>query len=322
MKTVKIKYVDFWPDFKPEEDMIYEILAESQDYDVKLSDEPDYLIYSCFGYEHLNYECIRIFFTGEEVCPDFNVCDYAAGFEYMSFEDRYFRLPLMYIPRYRNDYYAMLNRPEELDPQRGFCSFVYSNPEADPFRTEFFLELSKYKKIASGGKVFNNTGSPVKDKRLFESDYKFSIAFENVRHRGYTTEKLMQAFAAGGVPLYWGDPYVVKMFNPKSFINISDFKNVEEAIEYIKKIDNDNEAYMAMLSEPAIREEYCLDLIKERFRAFIGNIFDQDPESAKRTTREMFNRKYVDLMRKREKLCSLSAPVRKAAGIMRSLIKK
>ena len=158
MRTIKIKYVDFWPSFKLEEDLLFQILMESPEYKVVVCDDPDYIVYSNFGYEHLRYNGIRIFFTGEEVCPDFNVCDYGIGFEYMTFADRYFRLPLMYEPRYYGDYVNMMNRSKGLDPNRGFCSFVYSNPEADSCRTEFFNRLSQYKQVSSGGMVLNNVG--------------------------------------------------------------------------------------------------------------------------------------------------------------------
>ena len=147
MKTIKIKYVDFWPNFKLEEDLLYQILMESPEYDIQICDDPDYIVYSMFGHEHLKYNCIRIFFTGEDLCPDFNVCDYGIGFEYLTFGDRYFRLPLMYEPRYYNDYINMMSRPTELDPKRDFCSFVYSNPKADSCRKEFFTKLSKYKHV-------------------------------------------------------------------------------------------------------------------------------------------------------------------------------
>ena len=62
-----------------------------------LSNNPDYLFYSGFGYEHLKYNCIRIFFTGECITPDFNECDYAIGFDRLDFGDRYLRFPLFYL---------------------------------------------------------------------------------------------------------------------------------------------------------------------------------------------------------------------------------
>ena len=50
-KHIRIKFVDFWDDFIPENNLFYQILAER--YDVELSDEPEYLFYSVFGEEYL-----------------------------------------------------------------------------------------------------------------------------------------------------------------------------------------------------------------------------------------------------------------------------
>ncbi len=322
MKTIKIKYVDFWPGFSLDEDLIYDLLKTSGRYRIEFSDNPDYIVYSCFGKEHLNYDCVRIFFTGEELCPDFNICDYGIGFEYLEFADRYFRLPLMYIPRYRKDYEAMISRKYTNQNGREFCSFVYSNPTANPIRTEFFSELSKYKKIASGGKILNNVGGPVGDKRKFESQYKFSIAFENVKHSGYTTEKLMQAFAAGGIPIYWGDPLVNRMFNSKAFINVSDFESITEAIDFIRNVDQNEDLYKQILSEPALNENYLLNTISNQFQEFLFNIFDQDLQDAKRTTREMYNKMYVDGVKNKEKIFQMSAPARKVFRCLKKFGKK
>lgn len=34
------------------------------------------------------YDCIKIFFTGEEQSPDFNIADYAVGYDDIRFGDR------------------------------------------------------------------------------------------------------------------------------------------------------------------------------------------------------------------------------------------
>ena len=49
-------------------------------------------------------------------------------------------------------------------------------------------------------------GGPVASKLDFDRSHKFSIVCENTAHSGYTTEKLVEAFAAGCIPIYWGDP--------------------------------------------------------------------------------------------------------------------
>ena len=45
----------------------------SKHYNLIESDEPDFLIYSCFSGEHLKYpNSVKIFYTGENIIPNFN----------------------------------------------------------------------------------------------------------------------------------------------------------------------------------------------------------------------------------------------------------
>jgi len=77
-------------------------------------------------------------------------------------------------------------------------------------------------------------------KELIEqySSYDFIIAMENKIYDGYVTEKILNAFSSGSVPIYWGDSKFAKMFfNKKSFIDVSDFKNLEDCVEYVSKLE-------------------------------------------------------------------------------------
>ncbi len=60
--------------------------------------EVEYLFFSVFSQNYLDFDCIRIFYTGENIFPDFNLCDYAIGFgfEKLTIGDRYFADPLWY----------------------------------------------------------------------------------------------------------------------------------------------------------------------------------------------------------------------------------
>ena len=49
----------------------------------------------------------------------------------------------------------------------------------------------------------NNIGGAVSDKFAFQQKHKFSIAFENTSYCGYCTEKIVEAFVAGTIPIYW-----------------------------------------------------------------------------------------------------------------------
>ena len=249
MNHAKVAFVDFWSHFDPDNFILIKALREH--HDVVIMQNPadaDYVFFSLFGDEHwfLPDRCVKIFYTGENVCPDFNVCDYAVGFEWLTLGDRYLRLPNNYCTRLYAEGTLLMEKHEiPANPEkREFCSFVVSNADANPIRQQFFEKLSDYKKVDSGGRFMNNVGGPVADKIDFHRQHKFVIAFENSSHSGYTTEKIVDAFAAGSIPIYWGDPDVTRVFNPKAFIEV---RSVEEAIERVKQLDQDDTAYLQML---------------------------------------------------------------------------
>ena len=92
-KKVKINFIGFWSSFDKENNMLINILKDK--YDVEISEDPDYLFVSQLDsmFSYMKYDCIRILYTGEEITPDFNCFDYAIGFDFMDFGDRYLRYP-------------------------------------------------------------------------------------------------------------------------------------------------------------------------------------------------------------------------------------
>ena len=291
MKTIKLKYVDFWPEVNPDNYFFTEVLRKK--FNVIISEEPDYIFYGPFGNENLKYmDCIRIFYTGECVVPDFNFCDYAIGFDRITFPDRYFRLPLFYLYD-SNMLNQMMNKhiiDGNFQNRDKFCGFVVSNVNGK-FRNECFELLSMYKKVDSGGRYMNNIDLPegVADKEAFDREHKFSLCFENQSYPGYLSEKLPQAFAHGCIPIYWGDPTVGETFNEKAFINVNSYSSFQQAMEKIKYIDANNDEYLKMLSEPAIVDEkYYPEIVLGEFEAFLFSIFDQPLNQCRRRTHSNF----------------------------------
>lgn len=279
-KNIKIRFVDFYKGFDDRNNEFVEVLSKK--YKVVFSDDPDYIIYSCFGYEHLKYNCIRIFYTGECTTPNFNECDYAIGFDRMEFGDRYVRIPLYMLFQYKKDYLGLMDRgvftADDLKKKESFCSFVYSNCFAQDKRTEFFERLSQYKKVNSGGRYRNNIGGAVVDKLAFQAKHKFSIAFENTVYDGYATEKLVEAFAARTIPIYYGDPRIAEDFNSGAFINCHDYGSFEEVIARIKEIDCNDVLYLSILNEDPVKKKEK----ESPLQAFLYHIFEQDYETARR----------------------------------------
>ena len=295
---IRIRFVDFWDDFVPEKSLFYQLLSEK--YEIELSETPDYLFCSVFGDEHLHYDCVKIFYTGENQFPDFNLYDYAIGFDRLTLGDRYFRLPIYYLNRYQSDFRLMEQKHSTPASERkGFCSFVYSNDRASEVREMFFDQLSTYKPVSSGGRHRNNIGGPVADKLSFEREHKFSFAFENSSYPGYCTEKLVQAFAAQTIPIYWGDPTVAETFNEGAFINCNSYNSWNEVLAAIKRVDNDQELYCRMLTTPALKHPE-IDNIEAKLcqlSDFLCHIIDQAYADALRYNRVYWGKRYNDRMR-------------------------
>ena len=134
-----------------------------------------------------------------------------------------------------------------------------------------------------GGRCNNNIHRKVKKKIEFLSKYKFSIAMENSKGDGYISEKIVDSFLAGTIPIYYGDFIIDEYINPKTYILIKGEKDVEEKIEYIKKIDNDNQLYFNILKEnPIIDEKFINKIDKKEIGEFLFNIFNQDKNKAYR----------------------------------------
>lgn len=207
----KIAFIGFWDTFNPETNPLTKYIREFTEVEITDVKHADYVFFSVQSEKHwfASDDSIKIFYTGENLTPDFNACDYAIGFDWMEYGDRYMRLPLYYLYK---DICELCERKHLLDPEAitkektGFCSITVSNSRRNPIFQTLFEELSKYKKVDSGGRWNNNIGGAVTDKFAFDASHKFSIVCENSAHPGYTTEKLVQAFAANCIPIYWGDP--------------------------------------------------------------------------------------------------------------------
>lgn len=299
-KVVKVRFLDYWSGFPASRDEYLPLKLLRKHYEVEVCDDADYVFFSVFGESHWTVpdRCVKIFHTGENLAPDFNACDYAIGFEWMEYADRYLRFPLyLFYDR------AMLDKavgkhllPEGWDlgaEKTGFCSFVVSNPD-NPVRNRAFDALSAYRTVDSGGRYRNNVGGPVADKLAFEKSHKFSLCFENGSHSGYTTEKLVEAFAARTVPIYWGDPDVSRVFNPKAFIDASAFASPEDLVKEVARIDADDALYMAYLREPMLQPDApSVDSQIRCLENWLTAIFDQPLEKAWRRNREQIGKRYI-----------------------------
>lgn len=298
-KKIRCYFTDFWPGF----DYKYRLRCLLSEYEIIIDKiSPDYLFFSCYGKNHLNYEdCIKIFWSGENVIPDLNLCDYSVSLSNIQCGDRTFHQYLTLDIRDKRMYDPGLTTDQLLN--RKFCNFVYSNNlGADPVREKFFHTLSKYKRVDSGGAYLNNIGGRVGDKHAFLKEYKFTIAIENSCLPGYSTEKILEPFLARSLPIYWGDPNISSDYHPNSFINLMDYDCMEDAIEEIIRLDNDDDAYLEKVMSPfwpygnSFDEFYNTEI--ERIMKFYRHIFEQPLEKARRRTKYGYAQGYSSDLKK------------------------
>ena len=64
------------------------------------------------------------------------------------------------------------------------------------------------------------------DKQATIANFRFAFAIENIRYPGYHTEKIIDCFAAGVIPIYFGDPLITQVIPSDTFIHLADFPSM------------------------------------------------------------------------------------------------
>jgi hypothetical protein len=168
----------------------------------------------------------------------------------------------------------------KIEPKK-FCAFIVSNPNSYE-RNMFYKELSKYKKVDSYGKLFNNSKSDLSRKDFMDnskifSEYKFVVCFENSNRKGYVTEKLINVMQSGSIPIYRGSSDIGKYFNDDSLITYENSKcSNKEMIKKILELDKNDSKFKKMLNKPYFKNNKIPEKIKksdEKYNKFIKNIF-------------------------------------------------
>jgi len=260
MNTIKVAYADFWPEWNLE-NFIEPILKKQ--YNVVVDqNNPDVLFHSIFNrmQDTPKYKCKKVLILAENWRPSKFGSDYSISFDPKTPTN--FRLPLWQIylllwPKIKDKLYNRVNH-ESFDR---FCSFTVSNG-GNFMRNGMYQQLSQYKFVHSYGRYLTNDFGlqqasqgkywrDAKDAFFLKYKHKFSITYENSPYPGYTTEKLMDSFLAGSIPIYWGDPKVKEDWNQEAFIDVNYFGNI---IEVIKKMDSDKEAFNSKYHQPVFTD--------------------------------------------------------------------
>lgn len=278
----------------------------SRRYTLRLTEtDPDYVIYSVFGTAFLSYpDPIRILYTAENIRPDFNLCDYAFSFDWLTYEDRHFRTPNYFCyPQWEDVLARGASDVRDLSDKPDFCNFIYSNGNGDPIRDEFFHALNARQRVESYGRHLRNCDRTISPpyqgdwstpKVESQRSFRFSIAFENTETPGYTTEKLMHALAADTIPIYWGDPAVARVFNPDRFVDVRAL-GVQGAVERVMELESNPAELLETLNKPFFSEQADLNsLSPDAILDAFARIFDAPLAEARRRNRLFWGKIYED----------------------------
>jgi len=171
-----------------------------------------------------------------------------------------------------------------LRPRSDMTHFmIYSNSNCVHFREEIAGRLSQIGDLHYGGKCKGiaedrtnltqvNTKTTIQnwsENTIINKQYRFCLVMEHEKdHDSYITEKILMAFVAGCIPVYWGPELIFDLFNSKSFIfyNIS---NPQPSLDQVRELESDVEKYNAMLAEPIAANG---DKTIEKYFSFDDNV--------------------------------------------------
>ena len=141
---------------------------------------------------------------------------------------------------------------------------IYINGNCVSFRQEAARKISSIVPIHFGGSCkvdvppANGQVVSVSKRKNYQGnwatfrDYKYCLCMENAKSRHYITEKIIMAFLGGCIPIYYGTQEVWEVFNAKAFIYY-DIDDPAPALEQIRYLNGNPEAYQRMLEQPILR---------------------------------------------------------------------
>ena len=134
-------------------------------------------------------------------------------------------------------------------PKKNLLSIVASNKQSTIGHRLRHAAINEIKQSNIEIDVYGNGYNPVKYKLDAMKNHAFTIVIENSKIDYYFTEKLMDSFMTGTIPIYWGCPSIGDFFNLDGMLIFDDLKTLLNHVNNISL-----EKYNAML--PAIKENY------------------------------------------------------------------
>lgn len=288
---IRVAVTDMYPNFAPASHPLVGLMSKALAIDpAAIGTAPadvrraDLVVYSVFGRNHLLSGGTNVAMSAEPTIRD------AAAHWTMDWRHRptgnHLRIPVWGFEHLgKSDLLGSMPDPAADDAsQRRFCNFIYSNPNCG-MRNAFFSMLHDREHVDALGQVHRNASDPrlgPRNERTWGStklevlrDYRFTIAFENEEHPGYTTEKLVHAWAAGSVPVYWGDPLVDFDFPPGSYLSLYEAGTATRLVEQVLEAHHDPVRYEQLRAANPFRTGHLANLaqhLTESTNRFVGEV--------------------------------------------------
>lgn len=111
------------------------------------------------------------------------------------------------------------------------------------------------------------SGTHVKKIKSCE-DYAFSIVIENCKRGYYFTEKIIDCFLSGVIPIYWGSPHIGEFFNSDGFFTFDTIEQLHVIIndtEKLTKFYNNNHSIIIENFEKALEFKIGEDYLYKNY---------------------------------------------------------
>jgi hypothetical protein len=228
---------------------------------------------------YINYKQWKVsfLFTGESYyakCMLDHLSSYTCVLGFNATTSNYVEFPFYIV--YLKSFPDMILEPTKTI-SNNYTSAVISNATLND-RITFLDKLEKKLPVIYGGSYKNNIGGKLEghfaseNLSNFYKSTKFVITMENTKIGHYITEKLINGFRAGIIPIYWGSQHISEHFNNKRFIILENtsHQSIDKVIDRMTNMSDDE--YFKIVNEPIFNEGKNIDIIYNNAIANIQKI--------------------------------------------------
>ncbi|RXG54880.1 Alpha-(1,3)-fucosyltransferase C [Armadillidium vulgare] len=142
-----------------------------------------------------------------------------------------------------------LSQDAVMKTKNKMAAWMVSNCKTPSKREEYVRELQKFIPVDIYGSCgpLKCTKDPIKSKGCYEKiekEYKFYLSFENSLCEDYVTEKFFNILRFYIIPVVRGHTDYAAIAPPHSYINVEDFKSMEDLANYLIYLGKNDTAYM------------------------------------------------------------------------------